>query len=71
LARVSTSSNPAVDAFGDSAGLVFRVEEFIKALSYLSIVSERGQLNRTKPRRLAGVVHKSKLKAGVSGEFTP
>jgi hypothetical protein len=71
LARVSKSSNPAAGTFGNSAGLVFRFEEFIKALSYFSIVLERGQLNRTEPWRVAGVVHKSKLEAGILGKTAP
>src|ERR1035438_7566499 len=46
LARVSTSSDSIAGSFGDSASLVFRVEEFIEALSCFSIVLWRGQSRR-------------------------
>jgi hypothetical protein len=59
------------DGFGDSACPVFRIEEFIEALFYFSIVSGCGQFNGAEPWRRSRVGHKSELDPRVFGEVAP
>ena len=63
------SSSLAVDGFGNAACGVFSVEEFIEALSDLSVVLQRQSINSTEgaPARFADVLNSFHRNLGIVG----